>query len=262
MKTVLTIAGSDTIAGAGIQADLKTFSELGVYGLTVITAITAQNTTGVQSVYPIPATVVSAQINSVLSDIEIDAIKIGMLCNSEIMEVVANKLSNLNIPIILDPVFVSSSGTILLDTKSIDLMKQRLFPLITLLTPNIQEAETLLNISIKTALDTKMAAVEIGKLLSYKGNVLIKGGHLINSQSTHSQDILSNNKGEITLFELPYLTDVQTHGTGCILSSAITAYLAMGLEMNEAITNSKKFLYKLIEKQHIKIGKGRLKPLI
>ena len=218
---VLIIAGSDSSGGAGIQADIKTVTALGSYAMTAITAITAQNTTGVKSIVPIPPEEIVNQILFTAKDIKPDAIKIGMLHSTKVIEAVINSLKNIKVNnIVLDPVMVAKGGAKLIDNKAIKLLKKRLIMRASLITPNIPEAEILTNTIITCKEDMIFAAyklIEIGA-----NNVLIKGGHL---PSNNVQDIFVS-KSDIKIFNSKRYNTKNTHGTGCTLSSAITTFLS------------------------------------
>ena len=220
---VLIIAGSDSSGGAGIQADIKTVTALGSYAMTAITAITAQNTTGVKSIVPIPTKEIFNQITFTIKDIKPDAIKIGMLHSNKVIESVIRSLKNVNIKnIVLDPVMVAKGGTKLIDDKAIKMLKDRLIKRVMLITPNIPEAEILTNTFIRSKEDMIFAAhklIEMGA-----SNVLIKGGHLT---SKIVQDIFVS-KSDIKIFNNKRYKTKNTHGTGCTLSSAITTFLSCG----------------------------------
>ena len=220
---VLIIAGSDSSGGAGIQADIKTVTALGSYAMTAITAITAQNTTGVKSIVPIPTKEIFNQITFTIKDIKPDAIKIGMLHSNKVIESVIRSLKIANIKnIVLDPVMVAKGGTKLIDDKAIKILKDRLIKRVTLITPNIPEAEILTNTFIRSKEDMIFAAhklIEMGA-----SNVLIKGGHLT---SKIVQDIFVS-KSDIKIFNNKRYKTKNTHGTGCTLSSAITTFLSCG----------------------------------
>ena len=220
---VLIIAGSDSSGGAGIQADIKTVTALGSYAMTAITAITAQNTTGVQSIFPIPPKEIFNQIIFTIKDIKPNAIKIGMLHSNKVIESVIRSLKDSNIKnIVLDPVMVAKGGTKLIDDKAIKLLRDKLIKRVILITPNIPEAEILTNTSIRSKEDMIFAAhklIEIGA-----NNVLIKGGHL---KSKIVQDIFVS-KSDIKIFTNKRYKTKNTHGTGCTLSSAITTFLSCG----------------------------------
>lgn len=237
---VLSIAGSDSSGGAGIQADLKTFAALGVYGTTAITAITAQNTIGVHSQLALTPQMVYDQIVAVIEDLHPSFIKIGMLSNADIVIAVAEALSKYPTPIILDPVIVSSTGHRLLSEEAQDVVKQRLLPLSLLVTPNIPEMIALTNHPIVTLEDKLQAAKH---LFDYGVKaILLKGGH---EENDSKNDILfSSNQSGIhhTIFTADTIPTRNTHGTGCTLSAAIAAYMARGCSMVEAIAEAKRFI--------------------
>lgn len=236
-KRALTIAGSDSGGGAGIQADLKTFTALGVYGASVITAVTAQNSAVVRAIHPIPPKVVRDQIEAVVEDIGIDAVKSGMLLNREIVETVADALSKHNLlSYVLDPVMISESGTRLLEADATEAMMRLLIPLARVITPNIPEAEIITSQSINNVDDIREAAKHIQGLGA--DSVLIKGGHMDSSEAT---DILFDGANFQT-FSAERIPGVNPHGTGCTYSAAITAYLAKGLEVPEAIDKAKTYI--------------------
>lgn len=240
----LTIAGSDSGGGAGIQADLKTFLAFGVHGSSAITSITAQNTKEVTDIHDVPADIVEKQIEAVLSDLGADAVKIGMLSNSEIIKIVAKKLKNYNIKnIVLDTVMVSGSGVKLLEDSAIDSLKKELIPIALIVTPNIPEAEALINKKIKDANDVKSAAKEIMELGCK--NVLIKGGHL-NFGNNEVIDIFYDGHDFI---EIKHKRINKTgHGTGCTLSSAIAANIAKGMKLKEAVKSAISYVHNALEK--------------
>ena len=252
---VLSIAGSDSSGGAGIQADLKTFSALGVYGATAITAITAQNTQGVHSQLAIDPQMVYDQIVAVIDDLHPSYIKIGMLSNADIVRVVAWALSRYSIPVILDPVIVSSTGHRLLSIEAQEVVKSQLLPLSTLVTPNIPEMEALTNISLN-CYENKVQASKI--LFDYGAKaILLKGGH--EEGDTKSDILFTNSKSgiESAIFTSESITTRNTHGTGCTLSSAITAFMARGYDIVEAITEAKRFITEAIRSgADIEIGHG------
>lgn len=237
----LTIAGSDSCGGAGIQADLKTFSALGVYGASVITAITAQNTFGVQSAAPIAPQLVAQQLQSVLVDLKVSAIKTGMLHNEKIIAVLCAALQKNKIPLVVDPVMVATSGDLLLSPKANKDLKTKLLPLATLLTPNLEEAAVLLNGPVAKNL-AEMETQARGLLALGCRAVLIKGGHLA---SQHSADILVG-KNLYKRFTYEKINTPNTHGTGCTLSAAIAAYLAQGADLVMAVTAAREYLYDAI----------------
>ncbi len=249
----MTIAGSDSSGGAGIQADLKTFSAIGIYGASAITALTAQNTTGVAAIHAVPPEFVSAQIEAVTSDIAVDAIKIGMLANAGIIAAVAASLTRLAaIPVILDPVMVATSGARLIDETAIAGLRDSLIPLADLITPNLDEAALLCGKDPATSTDAMVA--QAARLMSSGARaVLIKGGHGAND---HAIDILLTPDGSQE-FSLPRIVTANTHGTGCTLSAAIAAYLAGGDDLATAIAKAKQFVWNgLHSARNQKLGKG------
>jgi len=256
-KRVLTIAGSDSGGGAGIQADLKTISALGCYGMSVVTALTAQNTKEVHSIFDVSASFISDQLNAVLSDIGVDVVKIGMLHRPEIITTVANLLKKFNVQkIVLDPVMIAKSGDLLLQKEAILALKEYLFPVASVLTPNLPEASVLLNREVVTTQDMKKAGQDLLNLGSTI--VIIKGGH---SNSSESSDYIcfrdqTNTFSETWLYAKRINTE-NTHGTGCTLSSAIASYMAMGHSPLGAMKNAKNFLTRAIEAgANYKLGKG------
>ena len=253
--TVLSIAGSDSGGGAGIQADLKTFSSLGVYGATAITAITAQNTQGVHSQFALPPQMVYDQIIAVMEDIHPSVIKIGMLSNLQVATAVAEALERYSIPIILDPVMVSSSGHRLLSAEAQEVLKGRLLPMAQLVTPNIPEMEALSDMPLLTISDKYNAAKHLLSLGVQ--SVLLKGGH---EEGEVKVDILyqKSPQGIVTCsFSSDTLNTRNIHGTGCTLSSAIAAYMARGLALKEAISSAKIYITEAIKAgSDISVGKG------
>lgn len=226
---VLIIAGSDSSGGAGIQADIKTVTSLGSYAMTAITAITSQNTTGVLSISKVPENEIKKQIEFTSKDIKPDAIKIGMLHSSKVINTVINSLNKIRVKkIILDPVMVAKGGTKLIDDKSIQILKTRLMKKVTLITPNIPEAEILTQTKIKNTKDMIIAGKKLLKL-GVK-NVLIKGGHL---KSSYVFDIFLNKKEE-KIFKSKKINTKNTHGTGCTLSSAIATYFSCGKTLKKS----------------------------
>ncbi|WP_020155289.1 bifunctional hydroxymethylpyrimidine kinase/phosphomethylpyrimidine kinase [Caldibacillus debilis] len=254
MKNVskaLTIAGSDSGGGAGIQADLKTFQELNVYGMSVLTAVTAQNTLGVQAVYPMTPEAVRRQIDSIAQDMGTDALKTGMLFSAEIIAAVAEKIRQYQWEkVVVDPVMVAKGGETLLEWEAVDSLKNDLLPLACLVTPNIPEAEVLTEMSIQTMEDKKAACQKLHRLGPKW--VLIKGGH--DRGDDQATDILFDGK-EFFTFQSKRIPTKNTHGTGCTFSAAITAELAKGAEVPDAVSAAKKFIAAAIE-NGIKIGKG------
>ncbi|MFZ5943543.1 MAG: bifunctional hydroxymethylpyrimidine kinase/phosphomethylpyrimidine kinase [Bacillota bacterium] len=252
MRKILTIAGSDSGGGAGIQADLKTITVLGGYGASVITSITAQNTQGVQGVYNLPGEFVDKQLDSVLSDINIHAAKTGMLANSEIIQRVAKKVKEYSLQkLVVDPVMVATSGDILLEKDAIDILKNELIPLAYILTPNLSEAQVLIGGSKITCLkEMEQAATEIFKL--GPKNILIKGGHL----GEDATDILFDGK-DFIYFTTGKINTKNTHGTGCTLSAAIATFLGFGFSTEEAVRKAKDYLTKALEfGKDLSIGSG------
>jgi len=253
--TALTIAGSDSCGGAGIQADLKTFAALGVYGASVITAITAQNTQGVQAAESLSPELVTRQLQSVLADLQIGAIKTGMLPNNSIIEALHQTLATSTIPLVVDPVMIATSGDPLIDKEAVDTIKKRLLPIATLLTPNLEEAAALLNCEVATSLDEMEQQAKRLLMLGCRA-VLLKGGHL---PDKHSADIFvsQNDQGESKRFEFEKVQTSNTHGTGCTLASAIAAGLAKGLTLSKAIAEAKHYLHSsIVYADKLSIGHG------
>ena len=235
-NTALTIAGSDSGGGAGIQADLKTFSAFGVFGKTIITSVTSQNSFGVQSSYNLPATVIGQQLQAISEDRKCQAIKTGMLGNEEAVLMISRIIKKNRLKkIVIDPVVISSSGKRLLTNNGIDALKQYLLPLASLVTPNIKEAELLSGIKIKNLSDTKRAARAI--LKTGVRAVLITGGHLRGTPD----DLFFDGK-DMHIYSSKRLTNLDIHGTGCVFSAAITAGLAQGVTVRESIRNAKKYI--------------------
>ena len=248
----LTIAGSDSGGGAGIQADLKTFSALGVYGASAITGITAQNTVGVQGVEPVADKMIASQITSVLSDIPVDAVKIGMLGTPGIVQTVADTLSGYEGPFVLDPVMVAKSGDALLAEDAIAALIEHLLPRASLLTPNLPEAARLLDGAPARTLDE---AADQGRRLLDMGPqaVLMKGGH---SDGPTCTDLLISAAGA-QRFDAPRIDTANTHGTGCSMSSAIAAGLAKGLALNEAVARAHAWLHAaIVAADTLQVGQG------
>lgn len=251
MKKILTIAGSDSSGGAGVQADLKTFAALGTYGMSVIVALTAQNTKGVSMVVNTPVDMVIAQLQAVYDDIPPDAVKTGMLSTPAIVHGVADFLKQHGgVPLVVDPVMVSTSGSVLLEKAAIEIYKKELFPLATLVTPNIPEAEVLTGMTIKTEKDMEEAAC---RLMTYGMKaVLVKGGHRVND----SLDILYDGK-EMYPFHGEKLETENTHGTGCTLSSALAVMLSKGLSPEVSVGAAKCYLTGAIKgAMDVPIGHG------
>ena len=247
---ILIIAGSDSSGGAGIQADIKTVTALGAYAMTAITVVTIQNTTGVKSIVPITPKKISDQIEFTSKDIKPDAIKIGMLHSSKVIRSVIYSLNTIKVKkIILDPVMIAKGGAKLIDDKAVELLKNELIKKVSLITPNIPEAEILTNIKIKTKEDMIAAAcimIEMGAK-----NVFIKGGHL---ETKMVQDIFVNKK-EIMLIKNKRITTSNTHGTGCTLSSAITTFFACGKTLKKSCELATKYVNNSI-RSNLNFGKG------
>jgi len=238
-RRVLTIAGSDSGGGAGLQADLKTFSAIGCYGMSAVTALTAQNTTGVHAIYPLPPSFAVQQMEAVLGDIGADAIKIGMLYSSELVEAVAAQLKKHRVEsIVLDPVMVAQSGDRLLQSDAVDAIRTLLMPLATVVTPNLPEAEVLLERRPIAAEQMADAARDLAACGSR--SILVKGGHL---KSGDSSDLLYlREEDRLVTLTHERIDTVNNHGTGCTLSSAIAAYLAQGLDIETAVKRAKTYI--------------------
>ena len=264
MKTALTIAGSDSSGGAGIQADLKTFMAHGVYGMSVITSVTAQNTLGVFGIQDIDESIVDSQLDAVFSDIYPDCVKIGMVSDRQIIEVIASALERYGVKkVVLDPVMVSTSGRPLLKDDALESLTKMLFPLATLVTPNIAEAQVLSGTKIESHDDMEKAAAIIAN--RYGCAVLVKGGHFATDSSctkstscTKSSSctdfLLTGDVGK--WFESERIDNKNTHGTGCTLSSAICARVALGKDLETAVYDAKKYVSGAI-KSMLDLGKGR-----
>ena len=240
----MTIAGSDSGGGAGIQADLKTFSALGVYGASTLTAITAQNTVAVTAVYELPTDLIAAQIDAVITDIGVNAVKTGMLSSSPIVETVARELERHGITnLVVDPVMVAKSGDPLLQQEAVDSVKTRLIPLAALVTPNVPEAETLTGLKIATGEDMREAAARI--LAMGARAVVVKGGHL----SGPATDLFFDGS-EFTEFSSERFDTVNTHGTGCTFASAAAAGLAHGNSVKDAVAQAKNYVTEAIRNSY------------
>lgn len=246
----LTIAGSDSSGGAGIQADLKTFTVHRVYGMSVITALTAQNTTGVRAIHAVPAEFVRAQIDAVVSDIGTQATKTGMLANAAIVRCVAAAVRAYGLaPLVVDPVMLAQSGAALLDQDAQRVLRQELLPLATLVTPNLPEAEALTGMTIRSEADMEEAAARLRA--DGAAAVLLKGGHATSGEAAD----LFDDGSEKRWLRTPRIATVHTHGTGCQLSAAITAALAQGQGLPEAVVQAKRFITRAIE-HGLAIGSG------
>ncbi|MFA4015109.1 MAG: hypothetical protein RUDDFDWM_000182 [Candidatus Fervidibacterota bacterium] len=250
LPCALTIAGSDSCGGAGIQADLKTFTALGVYGACVVTALTAQNTLGISAIHKVPPDFVAAQIDSVASDLKINATKVGMLFDADIIEVVATKVKQYGLqPLIVDPVMVAGTGARLLMEEAIRAFKHLLIPLTTILTPNAFEAEALTGIKVSSLADAKKAAIKLHQLGA--STVVIKGGHI---ESDDAVDLVYDGAQFVELHSRRIVKG-KLHGAGCVFSAAITANLAKGMDQIEAIRKAKRFVRHSIKASQ-PIGKG------
>lgn len=249
MKTALTIAGSDSCGGAGIQADIKTMTVNGVYAMSAITALTAQNTTGVTAIYEVSAEFLRQQIDAVFEDIYPDAVKIGMVSSSELIEAIAERLAAYGAKnIVADPVMVATSGARLISDDAVDVLKKRLLPIATVITPNIPEAEVLAEMKITSADDMLAAAEKIHR--AYGCAVLCKGGHSVND----ADDLLYAG-GSYQWFKGKRIDNPNTHGTGCTLSSAIAANLAKGYSLPDSVERAKEYISGALADM-LDLGKG------
>lgn len=251
---VLTIAGSDSGGGAGIQADIKAISATGSFACSAITAITSQNTLGVSAICAIPLEHVASQLDAVFSDIKVDAVKIGMLADSDIIEVVASKLEQYQPKfVVLDPVMVATSGDLLLKTDAINTLKQRLIPLADLITPNLPEGAALTGQAVPKSEDEMGAMIEDLRQLGAKA-VLLKAGHL--EQDENSNDLYIT-QDSVSLISAKRVLTKNTHGTGCTLSSAIASYLAQGYDLDGAVVHGKEYISQAIaHADQLSIGGG------
>lgn len=252
VRAALTIAGSDSSGGAGIQADIKTMSALGIYSCTVITAITAQNTLNVNHIHPLDAGTVKKQIRSVLSDIPIHALKIGMVYNNEIIIAVSDALNKLKIPIVLDPIISAGTGAQLLQKEFLNDFKNKLLPICDVVTPNIHEAEKLSGIMIKSEVDIKKAALKIQKLGAK--NVVVKGGHFRKDDEI-IRDTILDYQGKFTILKNNRIKIVETHGSGCNFSAAVTAFIALQFPIVQACIMASQYVHNSIV-NIVKIGRG------
>ena len=249
MRTALSIAGSDSSGGAGIQADTKTMSAHGIYAMTAITALTAQNTTGVISIQEATPDFLADQLDAVFTDIFPDAVKIGMVSNAALIRIIARKLKAYNAKhIVVDPVMVATSGSKLMQDEALETLKRELLPLAEVVTPNIPEAEIISGMEIKNAEDMEKAAKHIAE--SYSCSVLLKGGHDLND----ANDLLYRN-GTAQWFHGRRINNPNTHGTGCTLSSAIASNLAYGMELSEAVRRAKEYISGALSAM-LDLGKG------
>lgn len=236
MVTALTIAGSDSSGGAGIQADIKTMTVHGVYAMSAITALTAQNTTGVSGIYEVSPEFLAKQLDSIFTDIPPHAVKVGMVSSAELVRVIAQKLREYGATkIVVDPVMVSTSGSRLISEDAVETLGRELFPIADLLTPNIPEAEVLTGMRIRTPEEMEQAARQIGE--KFDCAVLCKGGHQVNN----ANDFLWQKSGGCWFYG-ERIQNPNTHGTGCTLSSAIASNLAKGLTLEEAVKRAKQYL--------------------
>ncbi len=252
IRTALTIAGSDSGGGAGLQADIKAFQANGVYGMSVVAAVTAQNTQGVTASFDLPDAIITAQIDAVAKDFKIHAVKTGMLSSEAIIHAVADGIERHRLgPVVVDPVMVATSGDLLLQSNAVEALKSRMLPLADLLTPNTHEAEVLAGFPVITLDDARRAAKVI--LAMGPQAVLVKGGHL--EGEADAVDVLVGVEGE-TLFRAERIDTKNTHGTGCTLASAIAANLAKGYDLREAIRRAKAYLTEAI-RHSLSIGNGR-----
>ncbi len=249
MKTALTIAGSDSCGGAGIQADIKTMTANGVYAMSAITALTAQNTTGVRAIMEASPEFLAQQLDAVFEDIFPDAVKIGMVSSSELVEVIAQKLTFYKAKnIVADPVMVATSGSALIKTDAVKTLTEKVFPIASLVTPNIPEAQVLSGLEINNKTHMQKAAGAIYE--KYGCAVLLKGGHSVSDAS----DLLCDENG-MSWFESRRIDNPNTHGTGCTLSSAIAANLAKGFSLSESVGRAKEYICGALAAQ-LDLGKG------
>lgn len=249
VSTALTIAGTDPSGGAGIQADLKTFQELRSYGMSVITSVVSQNTTGVKDVHHVPIEILKSQLEAISSDIPVDAFKTGMISNMEMMKVVAEWIPEVNAPYVMDPVMVATSGDTLIEEESRSWLRDHLIPLATVITPNIAEAEFILEEKIRNTEDMKQAAEQICSRFGASA-ALIKGGHL----EGEAIDFLYDGSSILT-YSSERIDTENTHGTGCTYAAALTAFLSQGAPLSTAVEQAKHFVTEAI-RHSFDIGKG------
>ena len=251
LKQVLTIAGSDSGGGAGIQADLKAMSANGTYAMSVITSITAQNTTGVTAIHDLPESIVEAQIDAIFADFDVAAVKTGMLSSAALASLVSRKLQQYHVPwIVVDPVMVSKSGHDLLQADAMDALKQALIPLASVITPNIHEAERLTGLTIRSLAEARQAAKALHQLGCQ--HVLLKGGHLLEQPAT---DLLYDGRF-FRMYKGEWIDTPHTHGTGCTFASALSAHLALGKLLPDAVESAKQYVTEAI-RHSLAIGRGR-----
>ncbi len=253
-RTALTIAGSDSSGGAGIQADIKTFSALGCYAMSVITALTAQNTTGVRGIHAVPPEFAAEQLDAVFTDIPPDSVKVGMLYSAELIETVARRLIKHKARnIVVDPVMAAQSGDRLLKEEAVEAVKTYLMPLASVVTPNVPEAGIMLNRKVQSISGMEEAARDLAEFGS--GSILVKGGHLEGNESTDILFIPSRDR--LVKIRRARVDTRNNHGTGCTLSSAIASFLAHGLPLEEAVVQAKDYLTSAIQAgATYEIGKG------
>ncbi|WP_079480436.1 bifunctional hydroxymethylpyrimidine kinase/phosphomethylpyrimidine kinase [Halobacillus salinus] len=249
ISCALTIAGTDPSGGAGIQADLKTFQELGVYGMSVVTSVVAQNTTGVQGVHHMPASFLTEQVRSVRDDMPIHAVKSGMIPTVDMMRAVADQVEHMDAPYVIDPVMVAQSGDELIEESAMEMWKERLIPLATIITPNIPEAEKIIGTSIHSVEDMREAAEHICTVLGASA-ALIKGGH----RDGEALDVLYDGS-EWEVFTAERIDTANTHGTGCTYSAAITACLSQGHSLFDSVRISKEYVTAAI-RESFSLGHG------
>ena len=254
VPSVLTIAGSDSGAGAGIQADLKTFAAMGVFGTTAITAITAQNTLGVQDVLALPPELVAAQIDAVVSDIGADVVKTGMLANAAIVDVVVAKVAEHKLDsLVVDPVMVSSSGDRLFEDDAVEAIRERLLPLATIITPNLRAAEVLLDRKLTSWEEIRAGVEELVAMGA--GAAIIKGGHPVEGSEGAATDLLFDSEG-LREYTTTRIESNNTHGTGCTFASAIAAALARGTNLRGSVAMAKAFVTKALQSAY-PVGEGQ-----
>ncbi|TYB35815.1 MAG: bifunctional hydroxymethylpyrimidine kinase/phosphomethylpyrimidine kinase [Flexistipes sinusarabici] len=252
MRQALTIAGSDSGGGAGIQADLKSFAAAGVYGTSVITSVTSQNTQGVTDIFNLPLDSIESQIDAIFADFDISCVKTGMLSTAEIIQAVSDRLQNYNVKkLVVDPVMVAKGGSRLLEKNAVNTLVESLIPQAYIITPNIEEGEFLLNCKINNEEDMRKAAKELMRMGSEF--VLLKGGHL---KSRYAKDILVGTNVELS-FSAEKIGSKNTHGTGCTYASSIAAYLAKGFDIDKAVQTAKNYIYEAISSsRNLRIGSG------
>ena len=251
VNIALTIAGSDSGGGAGIQADLKTFQELGVFGTSALTAVTAQNTHGVKSIQAMDPAIITAQIEAVVEDFSVKAAKTGMLFSAEIIHTVAGALRDRKIPLVIDPVMIAKGGASLLRDEAVEALKSVLLPMATIVTPNIPEAEVITGLRIETDADIEKSAEHILTLGAH--SVVIKGGHRL--EAPYAEDLFMSADGKKFSVRAPWIDTKDTHGTGCTYAAALTAFLAKGQSLDRAVVSAKNFIHAAIE-DGLDIGGG------